>query len=402
MASWHRNLRRPWNEGLSSIQGLNRSRAKDKRKSVVSVRNILLLGVAAVVLWVSTLAWWSHSMMTPKKDTHAATTVSISRQSVEKNDPDPEGSEESMSLGVGELWPDDYGSKALFDTLQGCDPNKEEEQHRKCPKQPATRSHQRIGLFYPPGALSYMFIQFVKDVVRLHALPDTDLELVPTTHIHVHQHNFTKIIRLAILPMLLSGADSIASTLDPWSSTSASPFRMDSVTLDDFLTATRQLLRWHCHLSRVAENTPLMTMTLADLIENPWEVELNLRSFLSLEPHDPNNSNEWAEKHVDEDEMTSSLEEMIKYCSSLFQHLEKTTKKIQSVVQGVIDEEMKVNSATCKPVRELEGSSVVTRTLGAFLSSDSQLSDAICKTRSSTPICKDREAPVSSRTQREK
>jgi hypothetical protein len=304
--------------------------------------------------------------------------------------------DEPLSIGVAELWPDDYASKAIFDSLKGCDPNKEDE-GRKCPRQPAspTGSHHRIGLLYPPGSLSYMFTQFIKDVVRLHAMPDTDLELIPTTHIRrVDQHNFTKVIRLAILPLMLSASDTILSTLDE-------SFPMKGVTIDDLTLATRQLIRWHCHLSRVAKNTPLMTMTLADLVENPWEAELNVRSFLSLEPHDPNNSNEWAEKHVDEDEMMASLEEMVKYCSSLFEHLEKTitTRKIQQLIKGVIDEELQSNALACKTVSEgITGESIVSQTLGAFLSPDAQLSNAICKKRAFTPICKDREAPISSRS----
>jgi hypothetical protein len=260
-----------------------------------------------------------------------------------------------------ELFPDDLQHEGFYATLQSC-----LNLTTKCKKfVPPTSQKQRIAVLRPPGALGFVFDKFVQEVIRLHEHQASVLEVITTSHVPPYgygkSHGYTKIIRLASLPLRLAVADLVREQAS----------REEEIQLADVLQGTRQLVRWHCRLSHVAAHTALYTLTLENLLEDPWEQEYQLRVFLNLTT---NGEDSKEDSHVDEDELAGSMDEIVRRATLLLMRLDRllwhTHNKIEDLIDEAINDELaqthNLHDWPCKSFYESLMSPVSKRIAQAF------------------------------------
>jgi len=189
-----------------------------------------------------------------------------------------------------------------------------------------------VGILSPPGELSDFFANWVKDVIKVHSTEKTDIALIPTNHVPPYgygkNHGWTKIIRFTSLPLGLASADALRSASHDDSSSDA--------MLSDLKAATRQIIRWHNRLSHVAAHTSLLTVSLDDLLDDPFGVEDKICNFLSVEKVVSGGS------HIDEEELIGSVQPIIDLNNRLLTeigHASGLEKAIEDVFEVVMKEE---------------------------------------------------------------
>jgi len=305
---------------------------KNQKKCRISFP--LLLGIIAVVSWGSVVMAWCKSYLSSTAYEKKADTFRNPQQQ-QSNNLRPKVVESSSSSLANnnddaDLFPDDLQHEAFFETLKSCT-----DTNNKCKTYiPPGSPVERIAILRPPGALAFVLDTFVAEVVRLHGKQKQKVELIPTSHVPPYgygkTHGYTKIIRLASLPLRLAATDLVL----------AEDQQEQLVQVTDVLDATRQLVRWHCRLNHVAAHTSLLTITLEDLIESPWEEEYRVRDFLNLlQNNKTNHFNQDEEHHIDEDELATSMDDIVKKSTLLWNRLQKSS--MEDLVDQVVDEELK-------------------------------------------------------------
>jgi hypothetical protein len=267
-----------------------------KRKRSTKSTAVITLGIVAVV-WILVVVVWSHSVL-DANPTHS------SREKVVVG---PAAVAEFHRIRLLEdLWPNNYQDESLFQAIShSCD--------EAC--HPEKRPSLKVAILFFPGRIGSIFVDFIKECVRLHFDKDNkdgDMMVVPTSHIPSNGGDFTHIIRFVNLPLLLAVGDALLSVSDG-----------KDFTLDDVQQVTQLILNWHCELSQLADShtIPLFTVTMEELIEEPDEVELDLREFVTaLDPFEEMNS-------MDYDELEKNLSNLVHKIEASLEQLEERSSK---------------------------------------------------------------------------
>jgi hypothetical protein len=124
---------------------------------------------------------------------------------------------------------------------------------------------------------------------------------------------------------------------------------MEDVRFVDIQQALRQIIRWHCRLSHVAAHTSLMTISLEDLVEDPWQSEYQVSRFLNLKPKDyALEQHLMEEQHIDEDEIAGSVDQIVQHAAALLLKIEAVEKlprkMLEPMLDEVINEELKLTN----------------------------------------------------------
>jgi hypothetical protein len=212
------------------------------------------------IVWTVGVAVFSHSVV-----------VAEEKQEVDKE-------QAIVNVVTGQafrMWPQDGDYPKFSDTLKDCRP----QENPKCLQHvPENTKTQRIVLLRPPGKFGDIFTKYVEGVVYYHWSNTTDLVLIPTSHVPPYgygkTHGYTKIIRLAVSPLMTHAADILQHA-------------QGSVGMQDLRHVVRQLVRWHCRLSHVAAHTTLLTVTLEALVGQAWDTDEKIRQFLNLAKKSP-------------------------------------------------------------------------------------------------------------------
>jgi hypothetical protein len=304
----------------------------------------LALGVIAIVSWASALVSWmrtSLAVVPPKKYSAASVQQAADR---------------GLPAREIELFPDNLQHEAFYETLSSCLPsesmsiedkkeqdttNGKKKKKKNCNLYVPDNGIERIAILSPPGAIGYVFEKFIDEVVRLHKTPEQKMEFIKTSHSlpygYGKTHGYTKVIRLATLPLRLAAADLVLEQQHKEGGDT------DDIAMHDIVQATQQLVRWHCRVSHVAAHTAVLTVSLEDLLDDPWEEEYQIRSFLSL-------SAEQAEEHVDEDELAGSMDEIVHRSTLLLMKLDqfklnhangKHSTKMEDMLDAIVNDELK-------------------------------------------------------------
>lgn len=314
-------------------QSDNQKRIKRRRSGNAFPK---FLAVVAIVSWASVLIAWTRSSLN-----HQSPAKVIQQKEQKQQDQIRKVVDQALPAKEIDLFPDDLQHEPFFNTLKSCLPNGAE---KKC-KQFVPDNHiQRIAILSPPGALGFVFESFIDEVVRLHSTEEQQatFELIKTSHVPPYgygkTHGYTKIIRLASLPLRLAASDLVLEE----STTALGHHSMDDITIRDLDQALRQVVRWHCRLSHVAAHTATMTISLENLLEDPWEEEYQVRTFLNLKEEDHSLEDHLKqEHHIDEDELAGSMDEIVRRSTLLLLRLTRmnpNTKLEQVLDQAVNDE----------------------------------------------------------------
>jgi hypothetical protein len=307
------------------------------------------LALVAIVTWASVLIAWMQSSL----DHPAAATTTSGSASIQSNKKkqimiQQRQKQQILDQGIPpreiELVPDNFQHEPFLATLKSCLPAEK----LSCKQFIPNTGIERIGILSPPGALGFVFDTFVDEVLRLHP-SNHSMEIIKTSHVPPYgygkTHGYTKFIRLATMPLLLAASDMVLNQV-----TEGSVSTMDDITLRDVTQALRQVVRWHCRLSHVAAHTAIMTVTLEDLVEDPWEVEYNIRVFLNLLQDEKKTLQDHLEqeKHVDEDELAGSMDEIVHRSTLLLLRLDqlnrqenKSSPKMEDMMDAIVNNELK-------------------------------------------------------------
>ena len=335
------------------------------------------LALVTVVTWTSVLIAWMQSSLEHPTTTNAAdtrssilTSGSAYIKNKNKGMVQQRQNQEILDQGIPareiELFPDNLQHEAFLGTLKSCLPA--ELGGAKCKQFLPDTGMERIGILRPPGALGFVFDTFVDEVIRLHPSNHT-MDIIKTSHVPPYgygkTHGYTKFIRLASMPLLLAASDVVLEQV-----TEGSVSTMEDITLRDVTQALRQVVRWHCRLSHVAAHTAIMTVTLEDLVEDPWEVEYNIRVFLNLlQDHEKTLQDHLEqEKHIDEDELAGSMDEIVHRSTLLLMRLDqlhrrdnnKPNPKIEDMMDAIVNDELRttknLEAWPCKSFWEFDDS----------------------------------------------
>jgi hypothetical protein len=205
-------------------------RKRQRRKTTISGTKVVI-GIAIIlvgILWTIGVAIFSFTLTdrSEKKGTSLF--------------PD-------FPVGGTTLWPDDKTNQYFKASLRDC-----ESDAGKCKERiKAGSSQKRIAILRPPGVFGRSMENFVTQVVENHSTEKVDISLLSTSHIE-SEHTYTKVVRVATLPLLLEAIDLALLTVD-------GDYTADQIKRKDILGVVRQLVRWHCHLSQVASDSALTT-----------------------------------------------------------------------------------------------------------------------------------------------
>jgi hypothetical protein len=203
----------------------------------------------------------------------------------------------------------------------------------------------------------------------------------PTSHIE-SEHTYTKVVRVATLPLLLEAIDLALLTVD-------GDYTADQINREDILGVVRQLIGWHCHLSQVASDTALTTLTFGRAMSLPTRTAKALTSFFSFAETDD------VKEEVDMEDSAEQIVLRIDQCTRLaskFKGSEESARKLDDDVDRVIREELQ-NDACSSTIPFLHTGSIpftrVTEIVGHFLDSNKDSSSIICGKYPHVPICVD-------------
>jgi hypothetical protein len=282
-----------------------------------------------------------------------------------------------LPIGGATLWPDDNTNPDFKASLRDC-----ESDVVKCKERiEAGTSQQRIAILRPPGVFGRSMESFVTQAVENHAIEKVDILVIPTSHIE-SEHTYTKVVRVATLPLLLEAIDLALLTVD-------GDYTADQINREDILGVVRQLVGWHCHLSQVASDTALTTLTFGRAMSLPTRTAKALTSFLSFAETDD------VKEEVDMEDSAEQIVLRIDQCTRLalkFKGSERSARKLDDDVDRVIQEELQ-NDACTSTIPFLRTGSIpftrVTEIVGHLLDSNEYSSLMICGKYPNVPICAD-------------
>ena len=279
---------------------------------------------------------------------------------------------ENFPENIVDIWPDHRNQEELLQSLKNCLPS----ENSKCRQRMKDGSTtQQIGILRPPGLLGDVFEEFVIEFVEMSRTDDTDMVLVSTSHVlEKGEHTFTKILRPAVLPLLLGAVDLALETV-------GDDFSSSEIIVDDLVGVVRQLMRWHCRLSRIADDTALFTVTFDRMVAYPMKAEKDLVEFLELSHEDQ------SDIHVDMEKLAEKVFHRIDACTAFLMQLNEA-QLIELVVKQVIHDEL--NSGRCHSdplLAESIGSSRVVEIVGHFLGGNPASADRICSKFPKAAVC---------------
>jgi hypothetical protein len=274
-----------------------------------------------------------------------------------------------LSIDTENLWPDDRTNLEFRNSLQSCTETKDENNCRQR-LQPGSLQHH-VAIVRPPGVFGGIMEDYVAQIVEKHdnGVDETTIILLPTSHIGL-QHNYTKVVRVATLPVLLEAVDLALVTTD-------SGFTFDRITRDDILTVVRQLVAWHCRLSAIASDTALTTLHFARTMASPTRVAESLTGFLSLNtPADDD------EEGIDMETNAQEILVRIDEISSLVRSLDGS---LSEDADRIIQEELQRES--CRSTIFPGNYSRVVYIVGHLLDANSESGKHICLQYPLIPYC---------------
>jgi hypothetical protein len=324
------------------------------------------LALLAVVSWTSVLIAWLQSTISTDKVNGMVTddhhhqhgdSQTFAKQDGSRNHEGTIGKDSIPQFDDIDIFPDNLQHEAFWATLKSCLPL---EQPSKCRKYiPPETGIERIGIIRPPGSIGYVLDTFIQEVIRMYPpISSRTLEVISTSHVPPYgygkTHGYTRLIRLATMPLLLAASNLV---LDHVMEGRIGASTEMAITLTDITQALRQIVRWHCRLSHVAAHTAILTIPLEDLLENPWEMEYQVRVFLDL--FDGTHKNHTLEdhldlekqQHVDVDELEGSMDDIVHKSMLLLMRLDQeryhTTgnlrtdiPKLEDYMNSIIQEEL--------------------------------------------------------------
>ena len=272
-----------------------------------------------------------------------------------------------------DLWPNDRQSGELLNILVSCIP--EEKNDETCRERRKEESAtQQIALARPPGLLGKIMQNFVEKLVESHPIEHDAAELIPTTHVPL-DHSFTKIIRFAVLPILLEAADLALSTTDP-------SFTKQQITVSDIEEIVRLLIHWHCRLMDIANDTAFLTLSAKRALSRPQEAAKEIGSFIGF---DIDKGEDWMSgKSVDR--RASLAMERIDECSNFISELQAMTprRNLQELANTIVHNEIASGKCGDAGSDERFQSTRVTQIVRKILGPDH---DAICKEFPAISLC---------------
>lgn len=283
-----------------------------RRRSQGSKGHWILCAVAVVffaAVWSVGVSLWSHSVMTHEQEKEQAIENVVPERSFR-------------------MWLDDRDYLEFSKTLKSCIDK------QKCLMHvPEGTTTHRIGILHPPGVFGELFTEFVERVVENHWGNDTDIVLLPTSHVPPYgygkTHGLTKIIRLSVSPQMTHGVDVILQYSDG-----------KDATLQDLRQVVRQLIRWHCRLSHVAAHTALLTVTLESLVEQSLDIYEAIRDFLNLDHVSPLDRI-MDDGRLEVEGLVTSMHDAMNRIHLLLTKLNgESLEPIEDVVHSVIQEEL--------------------------------------------------------------
>ena len=141
-------------------------------------------------------------------------------------------------------------------------------------------------------------------------------------------------------PLQLAAADLVLGRINK------GEVNLEDVRYTDIQQSIRQIVRWHCRLSHVAAHTSLMTITLEQLMSDPWGQEYFVAQFLNFQPKEfLMQQHLMMEQHIDEDALEESLEQILLYENDLLLQIEKAEKlpdQIEHLLDEVVNQELEL------------------------------------------------------------
>jgi hypothetical protein len=334
-------------------------RKRQRRNTTISGTN-LVIGIAIIlagILWTIGVALFSFTLTDRSVETF--TTLF----------PD-------FPVGDTTLWPDDKKNQNFKASLRDCESNAV-----KCKERiEAGSSQQRIAILRPPGVFGRSMENFVTQVVDNHSTEKLDIFLLSTSHIE-SEHTYTKVVRVVTLPLLLEAIDLALLTVD-------GDYTADQINREDIFGVVRQLIRWHCHLSQVASDTALTTLTFGRAMSLPTRAGKALASFLSFADTDE-------EEEADMEDNVKQVMLRIDQCATLASKLidsVESARDLDDDVDRVIQEELQ-NDACSSTIPFSQAGSIpftrVTELVGHFLDTNKDSSSIICRKYPRAPLCAD-------------
>lgn len=174
-----------------------------------------------------------------------------------------------------DIWPNDRQSETSLSLLTSCLPESDPDKTCRLRRKPGASS-QNVGVVRPPGLFGMLLQSFVEEVVSSHPIQHDEAILNPINFIQ-EGHEFTNVVRLSVLPMLLQAADLMLDAADT-NTTDHSQF-----TTSDVEETIRELVQWHCHLSKIANDTALLTLSGKKILSRPREAARELGNFLGFQ-----------------------------------------------------------------------------------------------------------------------
>lgn len=266
-----------------------------------------------------------------------------------------------------DLWPHQISSNTRYDTeeeiqlqalmLQNCLPF----ENAACLERVEDGKTQQIGVLRPPGAFGKVFEDFVLRYIDMSRTPDLEMvvRVSPSVEV-VADYSLTKILRPAVVPILLEAIDLVLETL-------GDDFAARQVTVDDLVGVVRLLIRWHCRLALLSDTTALLTLAFDGVMAYPMQAGKELTEFLGL--HHENQEN----LEMNMDEFAETVFHRIDACTEFLRLLTSSkpgSPRIDDVLKHAVREEIGSGKrCDTRPVRpdEFIAASRVTELVGHFL-----------------------------------
>ena len=146
---------------------------------------------------------------------------------------------------------------------------------------PENQNRQRVAILSPPGILTNEFMILLQHAIDTYyknpsmsstTIDRIAIDVIRTSHIAPYgygkTHGYTRIIRIIPTPLILGVADMLHNVSSQSSSSSPeSPPGTDIIiTTDDWKSAVRQLIRYHCRLSHISAHTALWSITTHEIL----------------------------------------------------------------------------------------------------------------------------------------
>ena len=147
---------------------------------------------------------------------------------------------------------------------------------------PAMNNPPRVAVISPPGAIGVAFFLCVQEALdKFHfdekSSEKDKIELIYTTNAPPYgygkNHGYDKIVRLVDTSLEIGVIDAFIFFKG----------QHGLITLDEMNVHSimKQQVRWHCRLNHVSAHTPLMTVTLQQMIEHPMKIAHDVAAFVA-------------------------------------------------------------------------------------------------------------------------